>query len=167
MAHRDSPVTPDIPENRPKIAARKLRYTRQERKIMEKQTVGMWKVVLCGLAGFALAVPAVAEQPVDIHTSVSAIRQVPAGNPLPGLHIDAKVKGRMVDIYIAPMDFVAKYEVKVEKGQDVHIVGTEVNQGDTDVVLTREITTGARDRLTGIFHENMTIYLRNDAGPLW
>jgi hypothetical protein len=33
--------------------------------------------------------------------------QVPAGNPLHGLHIDAKIKGRMMDVYIAPMDFVA------------------------------------------------------------
>jgi hypothetical protein len=139
---------------------------------MEKQTVGMWKVVLCGMAGFALAAPAVAKDAaigaaLDVHTNVSAIRQVPAGEPLPGLHIDAKIKGRVVDVYIAPMDFVAKYDVKVAQGQDVHIVGTEVKEGETDVVLAREITTGAIDKRTGIFHENMTIYLRNDQGPLW
>jgi hypothetical protein len=46
---------------------------------------------------------------------------VPAGNPLPGLHLDAKVKGRVMDIYIAPADFAA---------------------------------------------EDMSIYLRNDEGPL-
>lgn len=139
---------------------------------MEKRTVGMWKVILCGLAGIALAVPAAAKdialnEAVDVHTNVIAIRQVPAGNPLPGLHLDAKVKGRVVDIYLAPMDFVVKYDVKVAKGQDVHIVGTEVNEGDADVILAREITTGSVDRRTGIFHENMTIYLRNDEGPLW
>jgi hypothetical protein len=151
---------------------------------MRKQTVRttagreihprMWKVVLCGLAGFALAMPAAAKDPVvnsgvgvDIHTTVSAVREVPAGDPLPGLHIDAKIKGRVTDIYIAPIDFVRKYDVKVAKGQDVHIVGTEAKEGDTDIVLTREITTGALDRRTGIFHENMTIYLRNDEGPLW
>ena|ERR1035438_1243399 len=134
----------------------------------------MWKVVLCGLAGLALAVPAAAKDDVvnngvavDIHTTVSAVREVPAGDPLPGLHIDAKIKGRLTDIYIAPLDFVRKYDVKVSKGQDVHIVGTEAKEGEADVVLTREITTGALDRRTGIFHENMTIYLRNDEGPLW
>lgn len=134
----------------------------------------MWKVVLCGLAGLALAVPAAAKDDVvnngvavDIHTTVSAVREVPAGDPLPGLHIDAKIKGRVTDIYIAPLDFVRKYDVKVSKGQDVHIVGTETKEGEADVVLTREITTGALDRRTGIFHENMTIYLRNDEGPLW
>jgi hypothetical protein len=129
-------------------------------------------VVLCGLAGFALAAPGVAKDvvigdAVDVRTNVSAIRQVPAGDPLPGLHIDAKVKGRTVDIYIAPLDFVVKYDIKITKGQDVHIVGTEVKEGDADVVLGREITTGSIDRRTGQFHENMTIYLRNDQGPLW
>ena len=132
----------------------------------------MWKVILFGVAAFGLTLPAAAKDAepgagVDVHTTVNAVRDVPAGNPLPGLHIDAKVKGRLVDIYIAPMDFVRKYEVKVAKGEDVHIVGTEVKEGDADVVLAREITTGALDRRTGIFHENMTIYLRNDEGPLW
>jgi hypothetical protein len=133
----------------------------------------MWTVVLCGLAGFAWAAPAAAKDValngavVDVHTAVIAVREVPAGNALPGLHFDAKVKGRTMDIYIAPMDFVAKYEVKVRKGEDVHIVGTEVKSSEADVVLAREITTGAIDPKTGIFHENMTIYLRNDEGPLW
>jgi RecB family exonuclease len=124
------------------------------------------------VAGFALALPVAAKDvaigaAVDVRTTVNAVREVPAGNPLPGLHIDAKVKGRLVDIYIAPVDFARRYDVKVAKGQDVHIVGTEVKEGEVDVVLAREITTGAIDRLTGIFHENMTIYLRNDEGPLW
>lgn len=132
----------------------------------------MWKVVLCGLAGFALTIPAVANDAVsgvavDTHTTVTAVREVPAGNPLPGLHVDAKVKGQMMDIFIAPMNFVVKYDVKVKKGDDVRIVGTEVKSGDEDVVLAREITTGSIDKRTGIFHENMTIYLRNDEGPLW
>lgn len=131
--------------------------------------IRVWTVVLCGLAGSALAIPAFAAEnaAIDIHTTVTGVREVPAGNPLPGLHVDAKVKGRVLDIYIAPMDFVKKYDVKVAKGEDVHIIGTEEAEGDADVVLTREITTGAVDKRTGIFHENMTIYLRNDAGPLW
>jgi hypothetical protein len=151
---------------------------------MQKQTIGamaakeihsrLWTVVLCGLTGFALAaVPAAAKDvalngaAVDVRTTVSAVREVPAGNPLPGLHLDAKVKGRMMDIYLAPMDFVVKYEVKARKGDEVHIVGTEAKSGDADVVLAREITTGSIDKRTGIFHEDMTIYLRNDEGPLW
>lgn len=134
--------------------------------------IRLWTFVACGALGAALTVPVVARDvavggPVDVHTTVSDLREVPAGNPLPGLHLDAKVKGKMVDVYIAPMDFVKKYDVKVTKGEEVHIVGTETLENGADVVLTREITTGVVDRRTGIFHENMTIYLRNDEGPLW
>jgi hypothetical protein len=49
----------------------------------------------------------------------------------------------------------------------VHIVGTPVKSGEADVVLARAITTGSIDKRTGLFHEDMTIYLRNDDGPLW
>jgi hypothetical protein len=131
-------------------------------------------VVLCGLAGFALTLPAAPKDVnwnpgtlVDVQTTVGALREVPAGNPLSGLHLDAKIKGQVVDIYIAPADFAAKYGVKVSKGDYVHIVGTQVKSGDAEVVLARAITTGSVDRRTGIFHEDMTIYLRNDSGPLW
>lgn len=134
--------------------------------------LGIWTFVACSALGvgftFSLMARDVAVgEPVDVHTSVSDLREVPAGNPLPGLHLDAKVKGKIMDVYIAPMDFVKKYEVKVSKGEEVHIVGIETAENGADVVLAREITTGTIDRRTGIFHENMTIYLRNDEGPLW
>lgn len=127
-------------------------------------------MVLVGLAGFTLvAKDAVVNTgaAVDTRTTVIDVREAPAGDALPGLHFDAKIKGRVVDIYVAPKDFVQKYDVKVAKGQEIHVIGTEAKAGDADVVLTREITTGAVDKRTGIFHENMTIYLRNDEGPLW
>jgi hypothetical protein len=131
----------------------------------------MQKVVLCGLAGFALAVSGAAKDvvlnaAVDVETTVGALHEVSAGT-LPGLHLDANVKGRVMDVYIAPMDFAAKYGVKVSKGDYVHIVGTQVRSGDADVVVARSITTGSIDKRTGTFQENMTVYLRNDEGPLW
>lgn len=134
--------------------------------------LGIWTFVACSAMGAAFTASLMARDvavgaPVDVHTTVSDLREVPAGNALPGLHLDAKVKGKMMDVYIAPMDFVKKYEVKVNKGEEVHIVGIETAENGADVVLAREITTGTVDRRTGIFHENMTIYLRNDEGPLW
>jgi hypothetical protein len=131
-----------------------------------------WSVILCGLAGFALVMTAAAKDvvlssAVDVQTTVGALREVPAGNPLPGLHLDANVKGRVMDIYVAPMNFAMKYGVKVSKGDYVHIVGTQIRSGEADVVLARAITTGSVDKRTGMFREDMTIYLRNDDGPLW
>src|SRR5690242_11699862 len=85
----------------------------------------IWTVALCGVAGLALASPATAKDeasaPVDFYVTVGATHQVPEGNPLPGLHVDAKVKGRTMDIYIAPMNFVNRYEVKVSRGDEMHI----------------------------------------------
>jgi len=126
--------------------------------------------VFMGVAGLALAggpkVPVVnTAAPVDFMAPVNAIREVPAGNPMPGLHIDAKVNGRALDIYIAPMDFVMKFGIKVNKGDDVHIIGNEAKTVDADVVLAREIETGIMT--THGFRPKLTIYLRNDDGPFW
>jgi hypothetical protein len=123
---------------------------------------------LCGAAGFGLAASAVAKDQdaardsgaaADFHVTVSAVREVPVGSPMPGLHLQAKVKGRMTDIYIAPVDFVAKCGLKLSKGDEVHIVGSQTKFGEADVVLAREITIGS--------YTNGTYYLRDDDGPFW
>src|ERR1039458_2301088 len=112
----------------------------------------LWAVVLCGAAGLVLAASAMAKDQdtardsgatAEFHVTISGVREVPVGNPMPGLHLQAKVKGRMMDIYVAPVDFVAKCGVKVSKGDEVHIVGSQTRYGDTDVVLAREITIGS------------------------
>ena len=103
----------------------------------------------------------------DIETTVAALHEAPAGSEFPGLHLDASVKGHVVDVYISPASFASKYGVKVAKGDYVHIVGTEMKSGTSDVVVARSISTGSVDKRTGIFREDMTIYLWNDAGPLW
>jgi len=130
----------------------------------------LWTVVICGVAAFGLIVPAMARDngtPVDVRTVITGIHEVAAGNPLPGIHAEAKINGKVVDIYLGPADFVKRYDIKVGKGDEVHLIGTETAGADEDVVLSREITKGTFDRRTGIFRENMTYYLRNDAGPLW
>jgi hypothetical protein len=138
---------------------------------MRKETIGA--IVLCGLAGFAFAAPAAAKDIVfspgalvKFDVSVNAVREVPAGNPLPGLHIDAKVNGRATDIYLAPVDFAIRYGVKVAKGDYLRIVGFTL-PGAPDTILTREITTGLYDAAHNIFRPTLTIYLRNDDGPFW
>lgn len=125
-------------------------------------------LLLLGTAGFSLASPVAAKDhatasdaatPVDFYATVSAVREVSAGNAMPGLHLDAKIKGRMTDIYVAPMDYLAQYEIHFAKGDDVHVVGSRTKTGEPDVVLAREIAVGVYNR--------RTLYLRDDAGPLW
>jgi len=137
---------------------------------MRKATIPA--LVFGGMAAFALAAPAMARDivlsggPVKFDTTAGVVREVPAGQPLPGIHIDAKVNGRATDIYIAPVDFAMRYGVKVSKGEYIRVVGT-LNAGEADVVLAREITTGNYDAAHNIFRPTLTIYLRNDEGPLW
>jgi hypothetical protein len=121
--------------------------------------------VLFGVAGLAIAKDPMFNpgMQVQFQTTVAAVRVVPEGNPLPGLHLDAKVKGRMVDIYIAPMSFVTRYGVRVGKGDFAEIEGTQIH----DDVLAKSITTGIYDKVRGIFRPDMTIFLRDEAGPFW
>ena len=88
---------------------------------------------------------------------------------MPGLHLDVKVNGQALDVYIAPMDFCRKFDVKVEKGDEVIVAGTQLQAvaGEPVVVLAREITTGIHDAKTGTFHPTLTVYLRNENGPFW
>jgi hypothetical protein len=97
---------------------------------------------------------------------VNAVREVPAGKPLPGLHIDARVNGHSTDIYLAPVEFVVRYELKVAKGDYVRILGF-TTPASGDVILAREVTTGLYDERHNIFRPTLTIYLRNDDGPFW
>src|SRR5438270_12908201 len=98
------------------------------------------KSVLCGVAALALAASGVmmaqnANGAVEFRAVVSGTHIVPEGGSLPGLHVDARVKGQMLDIYIAPMHFVKKYDVKVAKGEEAEFAGTQSG----DMVLTRKI----------------------------
>jgi hypothetical protein len=136
---------------------------------MRKQTLGA--LMLFGLAGFAAQAA-----PKDIviapgaltkfDVTVNNIREVPAGNALPGLHIDAKVNGRAMDIYLCPVDFAVKYGVKVAKGDYVRVVGSAAPEKE-NVFLVREISTGLYDQAHNIFRPTLTVYLRNDDGPFW
>jgi hypothetical protein len=164
-------VTPEKAGKAGKIArSANCDSSAQEVTVMRKATLGT--MVLFGLAGLALGAPASVKDialpggQVRFDASVNAVRTVPAGNPLPGLHVDAKVNGHETDIYIAPADFASRYGVKVAKGDYVRIVGT-AQAGDVDTILAREISTGLYDAAHNIFRPTLTIFLRNDEGPLW
>ena len=128
----------------------------------------LWKVLLCGMAGLSLAVAAMAKD-LALHNgefvvTVTAVRVVPDGGPMPGLHLDAAVKGgRTMDVYIAPMTFVTKYGVKVEKGDTAIIEGLQ----NGDLVQAKSITTGITNKGSGVFRPDLTIYLRGENGPFW
>ena len=102
----------------------------------------------------------------DFLATVTEVSEVALGNPLAGLHVLAKTKGKLVDVYVAPVDFAAKYDVVLHKGQEIRVVGSQVKLGDAEIVLAREITTFKRDP-RGQICEDTTFFLRNDEGPFW
>ncbi len=143
-----------------------------------KRSSHLMTVLLCGVAGLALAVPAAAKDKgvpfnpggtVEFKVTVDAVREVPAGNPFPGMHLDVKVEGRATDVYIAPMDFCAKFDIRVLKGDEVFVVGNQMvaPAGSPSVVLAREISLAERGAKSMVFRPTLTVFLRNDDGPFW
>lgn len=139
-----------------------MKNQKQQTKVRVIQTVCLSLAVL---AGFFTALASAKEQSaaakpaamVDFDATVIAVRQVPAGKPLPGIHLDAKVNNRMTDIYLAPAGFLADCGASFSKGDEVHIAGSSSKSGDLDLVLAREIRSGMT-----------TFYLRSEDGePLW
>lgn len=125
-------------------------------------------LALCAVAGLAFTAALHAKDPsaawdpaavVDFYATVDGIREVPAGRPMPGIHLDVKVKGRVMDIYVAPTAYLEKYEMTFSKGEDVHVVGSRTRSGQSDLVLAREVSVGASNK--------RTLYLRNEDGPFW
>lgn len=106
--------------------------------------------------------------PINFYATVIGVREVAKGNPLAGLHLDAKANNKVYDIYLAPSDFIKKLDVEFPKGKEIHVIGSLVKSEDVDVVLVREVTLGKMILgPRGGFREELSLYMRNDDGPLW
>lgn len=96
---------------------------------------------------------------VDVYVTVASVHEMPAGSALPGVHLDARINGRSTDVYVAPTEFLEQFGITFATGDDVHVVGTRAKAGGMEVVLAREISVGAANRIT--------LYLRDENGPFW
>lgn len=94
---------------------------------------------------------------VDVEGTITAVRQVPAGSPLEGVHLALKTKNSTVDVYLAPADFLRIFKTNFPVGYDVRVIGSKVSFGNADVILTNEVDVGPT-----------SITLRDGAGaPVW
>jgi len=121
-------------------------------------------LTLCGIVVLVASAPVPAKDettgsPVDSYVTVISVHEAPATGPLPGIHLEAKVNGRVSDIYLAPVHFLEEYGMTFQKGDDVHITGSRTKVAGMDVVLAREVAIGAANK--------RTLYLRDDNGPFW
>jgi len=94
---------------------------------------------------------------IDIQAKVSAVREVPKGNPMDGLHLMVQSGSESLDVYVGPPEFVKVFEVKFTKGDQVHVIGSKVNFEGSTIVLAREVSIGT-----------VTLLCRDkDGEPLW
>jgi hypothetical protein len=94
---------------------------------------------------------------VDMQGAITAVRQVPAGSPLEGVHLTVKSKTSTVDVYLAPADFLRIFKTNFPVGYDIRVLGSKVSFGNTDVILANEVNIGIT-----------SIILRDGSGaPVW
>jgi hypothetical protein len=94
---------------------------------------------------------------VELQGTITAVRQVPAGSPLEGVHLTVKSKTSTVDVYLAPNDFLKIFKTNFAVGANVRVVGSKVSFANADVILSNEIDIGITE-----------IILRDGGGaPVW
>lgn len=79
---------------------------------------------------------------VAVSGIVTSVRDVPAGQPLEGVHLTIKNKNTSVEIYLGPRSFLKFLKTNVSVGDDIDVMGSRVKVGTTDVVLAREVDDG-------------------------
>jgi hypothetical protein len=79
---------------------------------------------------------------VDLQGIITAVRQVPAGSQLKGVHLTLKSKAASVDVYLAPADFLKIFKTNFPVGYDVRVLGSKVKFANSDVILANELNIG-------------------------
>jgi hypothetical protein len=94
---------------------------------------------------------------IDVVATVTAVREVPKGSSLAGVHLMLQSGTDNLDVYIGPSEFVKIFDVTFAKGDTIHVIGSKVTFQDSTVVLAREVIMGT-----------VTLSLRDNSGePLW
>lgn len=94
---------------------------------------------------------------VDVDGTIAAVKQVPAGSALEGVHLTVKTKAGSLDVYLGPADFLRIFRTNFPVGAEVEVVGSKAKFQGSDVILTRDVAIG-----------QATITLRDPNGaPEW
>jgi hypothetical protein len=94
---------------------------------------------------------------IDVQAKVTAVREVPKGNPMDGLHLVLQSGSETLDVYVGPTEFVTVFAVTFATGDLVHVIGSKVTFENSTVVLAREVSMGT-----------VTLLCRDkDGEPLW
>jgi hypothetical protein len=129
---------------------------------------GFWKPVipavalLCTLSLVAQKADTSAPK-YDVHTetkmkgTVEEVKLPPDGNKKEAAHLLVKSGTDTTDVYLCPKSFLDEMGVSFTKGEEIALTGSKVKQGETDLILAREVVKGTD-----------TLLLRDEKGnPIW
>lgn len=106
-------------------------------------------VFTVAVSALAFAAAAIASEPTYnpansavVSGAITAVSEVPAGQPLEGVHVTVQTKTGNVQVYLAPRNFLSFLKTNFAVGDYIEVTGSHVRSGDTDVVLAREFNAG-------------------------
>lgn len=79
---------------------------------------------------------------VDVLGTVTGVRQVPSGSPLPGVHLTVKSKTAAVDVYLGPANFLKFLKADYIVGDQIEVTGSKVIAGNEQVILSSQVDDG-------------------------
>jgi len=96
-------------------------------------------VFALGATAFAASDPAYnASSVVDVDGVIAAVRTASDGT-----HLTVKTKNAMLDVYLAPTEFLRIFKTSFPVGNEIEVVGSKVKVENNDVVLAREVSVGS------------------------
>jgi len=115
----------------------------------------------------ACALPLIAEKPhqpkYDLSTeskmkaTVQEVKLPPKGSEKEIAHLLVKIGADTIDVYLCPKVFLDDLGVNFSQGEEIVLTGSRIKQGETELILAREIVRG-----------NDTLVLRDEKGnPIW
>lgn len=119
--------------------------------------------VFVWLPARAQKAPATSPPKYDLHTetkikgTIDEVKLPPKGSEKEIAHLLVKDGTNSMDVYLCPKSFFDDMGMSFVKGDEIAITGSKVKQGETDLILAREIVKG-----------NDTFALRDEKGePVW
>jgi len=92
-----------------------------------------------------------------IKGTIEEVQLPPKGSEKQTVHLLLKSGTDTTDVYLCPKSFMDEMGMDFAKGDEIILTGSKVKQGETDLVLAREVAKG-----------NNTFVLRDaKGGPVW
>lgn len=74
--------------------------------------------------------------------AVEEVKLPPAGSEKEIAHLLVKIGTDTVDVYLCPKSFLDDLGVSFSKGDQITVTGSRVKQGESDLILAREVVKG-------------------------